>query len=113
MAGFLKLSVQFIANIFPNSKTVRLNNHCSTYFFLINKLCLFDNVCIPLSNNVFHCRNFFYILFRFTNATHLLYMFYFELFSLIETQKTLHPKKGQRSGGTTLVYSETTTVHFI
>src|SRR5690625_1997961 len=94
MTSFLKLSVQFITNIFPNRKTVWLNDHRSAYLSVINKLCLFDNVCIPLSKIVFHCRNFFNKLFLFTHAIHLLYMVYFEIVFPYLNTKNPPSKKG-------------------
>src|SRR5699024_11795950 len=91
MAGFLKHSVQLIANIFPNGKTVWLNDHRSTYLSVINKLCLLDNVCIPLSKIIFRCRNFFNKMFLFAHAIHLLSLIFLVIvFLALFTKNTLY-----------------------
>src|SRR5690625_6499766 len=60
---FFKLAVKLRLNIFPNSKPIRLNDHCSTHWSIIYEFSLLDNIGIPLSKVILHRGNFFNKLF--------------------------------------------------
>src|SRR5690625_4606491 len=88
MPSFFYFLVNRMTNLLPNRKSVRFNNHRASYWTIIDKIGLLNDICIPLAKIVFHRRNFFNKLFMTHQHTPLILFFH-------KTQKTSDPKRDQ------------------